>query len=101
MTTPNAPKVVTALPGPNGKRVLEKDARYMSPSYTRCYPLVVSRAEYRGDFETLSFRSNLVLRWEWRRGSTLFLIWQRDLGSNERSSRLVRPGDLADALGAG
>ncbi len=45
MTTPNAPKVVTALPGPNGARVLEKDARYMSPSYTRCYPLVVSRAQ--------------------------------------------------------
>ena len=30
------------------------------------------------DFSVLSFRSNLVLRWEWLRGSTLFLVWQQD-----------------------
>src|SRR5437879_13236497 len=34
------PRLVTALPGPNAKRVLEQDARLMSPSYTRDYPLV-------------------------------------------------------------
>src|SRR5271167_2017083 len=34
------PKIKTALPGPNAKRVLEGDARYISPSYTRSYPMV-------------------------------------------------------------
>jgi hypothetical protein len=28
------------------------------------------------DFNTRSFRSNAVLRWEWRPGSTLFVVWQ-------------------------
>jgi 4-aminobutyrate aminotransferase len=35
------PKIKTALPGPNAKRILEGDKRYISPSYTRSYPLVV------------------------------------------------------------
>ena len=30
------------------------------------------------DFRVRSFRSNLVLRWEWRPGSTLYVIWQQD-----------------------
>lgn len=30
------------------------------------------------NFNVLSFRSNAVLRWEWRPGSTLFLVWQQD-----------------------
>ena len=38
--TLNAPKIKTALPGPNAKHVLEGDRKYISPSYTRSYPLV-------------------------------------------------------------
>jgi len=34
------PKIHTALPGPNAKRVLAADQKYISPSYTRSYPLV-------------------------------------------------------------
>jgi len=34
------PKVVTPLPGPVAKRILERDAQCVSPSYTREYPLV-------------------------------------------------------------
>ncbi len=34
------PKIITALPGPNAKRAVEADDRYISPSYTRSYPLV-------------------------------------------------------------
>src|SRR5246127_5289251 len=37
------PRLVTALPGPNAKRILEQDAKFMSPSYTRDYPLVAKR----------------------------------------------------------
>ena len=41
------------------------------------------------DFNVLSFRSNLVLRWEWRPGSTLFVVWQQD-----------RSGDATRSVGA-
>src|ERR1700680_1136512 len=34
------PKLKTALPGPNAKRILAGDEKYISPSYTRSYPLV-------------------------------------------------------------
>jgi 4-aminobutyrate aminotransferase len=37
------PKIITALPGPNAKRVLADDERYISPSYTRSYPLVAKQ----------------------------------------------------------
>jgi 4-aminobutyrate aminotransferase len=36
-------KIQTAVPGPNAKRVLEGDERYISPSYTRSYPLVAKQ----------------------------------------------------------
>ena len=35
------------------------------------------------DFNTLSFRSNVVLRWEWRTGSTLYVVWQQDRSGTE------------------
>lgn len=34
------PVIKTALPGPNAQRVLAGDDKYVSPSYTRSYPLV-------------------------------------------------------------
>src|ERR1700722_6610859 len=39
------PHLVTALPGPRATEVIERDARVLSPSYTRCYPLVAARGE--------------------------------------------------------
>ncbi|HEU4720566.1 MAG TPA: hypothetical protein VFS59_04325, partial [Gemmatimonadaceae bacterium] len=30
------------------------------------------------DFDLTSLRGNAVLRWEWREGSTLYLVWQQD-----------------------
>jgi 4-aminobutyrate aminotransferase len=37
------PKLKTALPGPNAKRVLEGDEKFVSPSYTRSYPMVAKQ----------------------------------------------------------
>ena len=34
------PHLITTLPGPNAKRILKLDDQYISPSYTRGYPLV-------------------------------------------------------------
>lgn len=42
-TNPAGPKLKTKLPGPNAKRIIDADDRYMSPSYTRSYPLVAKR----------------------------------------------------------
>jgi 4-aminobutyrate aminotransferase len=37
------PKLKTALPGPNARRILAADEKYVSPSYTRSYPMVAKR----------------------------------------------------------
>jgi 4-aminobutyrate aminotransferase len=37
------PKLKTALPGPKAKQILEGDDKYISPSYTRSYPLVAKQ----------------------------------------------------------
>jgi hypothetical protein len=42
------------------------------------------------DFTTTSIRSNLVLRWEYRPSSTLFLVWQHDR-SNDQLGGQFRP----------
>ena len=41
----NGPLVKTALPGPVAKAIIDRDARVVSPSYTRDYPLVIARGE--------------------------------------------------------
>jgi 4-aminobutyrate aminotransferase len=38
------PSIKTALPGPEARKVLERDQRFISQSYTRVYPLVVKKA---------------------------------------------------------
>jgi 4-aminobutyrate aminotransferase len=38
------PVIKTALPGPEASKWIETDRRYVSPSYTRVYPLVVQQA---------------------------------------------------------
>jgi 4-aminobutyrate aminotransferase len=40
-----APDIKTPLPGPKAKAIIERDATYVSPSYTRGYPLVIARGE--------------------------------------------------------
>src|SRR5262249_57657523 len=38
-----APSIKTPLPGPKAQALLDRDHHYMSPSYTRVYPLVCAR----------------------------------------------------------
>ncbi|NJM88871.1 MAG: acetyl ornithine aminotransferase family protein [Hydrococcus sp. RU_2_2] len=51
LSTPNdralsqMPRIITALPGPNAKALIDRDRAVSSPSYTRGYPLVVARGE--------------------------------------------------------
>src|SRR5439155_23571976 len=39
-----APSITTPLPGPNAQKLIDRDEKFSSPSYTRDYPLVVKRA---------------------------------------------------------
>jgi 4-aminobutyrate aminotransferase len=39
------PNLVSPVPGPKARAVIKRDAQFISPSYTRSYPLVVSRGE--------------------------------------------------------
>jgi len=41
VTGDKLPKIITELPGPKAREIIESDKRYISPSYTRPYPLVV------------------------------------------------------------
>jgi 4-aminobutyrate aminotransferase len=41
--TSAGPNIRTKLPGPNAQKILKGDAQYISPSYTRSYPLVAKR----------------------------------------------------------
>jgi len=52
------------------------------------------------DFDYLSFRSNVVLRWEFRPGSTLFLVWQQNREGEDDPGRLVRGKSLWESLQA-
>ncbi len=42
---PCSPQLLTSLPGPRAKMLVERDHAVTSPSYTRDYPLVVARGE--------------------------------------------------------
>jgi hypothetical protein len=52
------------------------------------------------DYHVLSFRSNVVLRWEWRRGSTLYVVWQRSRATSSPAGGSIRAGDLASSFSA-
>jgi 4-aminobutyrate aminotransferase len=41
----DAPDIKTPLPGPKAKAIIDRDRKYVSPSYTRDYPFVIARGE--------------------------------------------------------
>lgn len=53
---------------------------------------------FNSDFRLRSFRSNAVLKWEWRRGSTLHLIWQQNRWYWEDRSDPLDAGSLFRSL---
>jgi hypothetical protein len=52
------------------------------------------------DFNVRSFRSNLVLRWEWRPGSTLYGVWQQNREGAGAPGERAGPGSLFGSLAA-
>ncbi|HET7233611.1 MAG TPA: DUF5916 domain-containing protein [Longimicrobium sp.] len=52
------------------------------------------------DFNVRSFRSNAVVRWEWRPGSTMYLVWQQNRAGDRDRIAHVGPRSLAETLDA-
>lgn len=52
------------------------------------------------DFNVRSFRSNVVLKWEWRPGSTLYVVWQQNRASSVADGSHVGASDLFGSLSA-
>ncbi|MBN3905653.1 MAG: acetyl ornithine aminotransferase family protein [Nostoc sp. NMS1] len=45
LNLPRTPHLITSLPGPRAQAIVQRDRAVTSPSYTRDYPLVVSRGQ--------------------------------------------------------
>jgi hypothetical protein len=78
--------------GTTAERQPDGSLKVSAPSDTFTLP-------YR-DFNVRSFRSNTVLRWEWRPGSTLYVVWQQDRSARERRGDPVGPGSVWGAFSA-
>ena len=46
------------------------------------------------DFNIRSFQSNVVLRWEWRPGSTMYVVWQQNRDAQDAIGSRVNLGDV-------
>jgi hypothetical protein len=51
------------------------------------------------DFNFRQFRSNLVIRWEYKPGSTLFLVWSQGRTSADSNGRFSYGNDMKDLFG--
>ena len=82
--------------GQNGSTVLLSDEFYSvdadgpGPGRTIRFP--------NPDFRVRSFRSNVVLRWEYLPGSTLFVVWAQDRFGQAREAGIDGIDDLRDLL---
>jgi hypothetical protein len=50
------------------------------------------------DFSVRSLRGNAVLRWEYRPGSTLFVVWQQERGGPGTPGEFALPRDLTEVF---
>jgi hypothetical protein len=74
------------LAAPRSRLLLPVDSSVVAPA--------------RLDFNVRSFRSNLVLRWEWRAGSTLYAVWQQDRERAGDPLQRAAAGDIFRAFAA-
>jgi hypothetical protein len=55
--------------------------------------------DYDPDFSNRSLRSNVVLRWEYLNGSTLYLVWQASGADGSDPGEFDGLGDLGETFG--
>ncbi|NVO11411.1 MAG: carbohydrate binding family 9 domain-containing protein [Bacteroidales bacterium] len=51
------------------------------------------------NFNVREFRSNLVVRWEYRRGSTIFFVWSQGRSSSDTNGNFSYRNDMQDLFG--
>ena len=68
-----------------------------SPSRSSSSP---SSIDDNPDFNNKSLRSNVVFRWEYRRGSTLYLVWNVSNSDDTRPGQFSAFRDLRTGFGA-
>jgi hypothetical protein len=79
------------------REIAEPRAREYAARYR---PYGGTEADNPGGFNFQQFRSNVVFRWEYRPGSTLFLVWSQGReGSAEIEGDRSFGGDLGDLFG--
>jgi hypothetical protein len=66
----------------------------------RSYEFKPATLDDNPDFNTKSVRTNTVLRWEYRPGSTLFVVWNRSGDDDSRPGVFKAWRDLGSAFGA-
>jgi hypothetical protein len=66
----------------------------------RSFDFESAALSFNPDFNTKSLRGNVVLRWEYLRGSTIFLVWNLSTADSSRPGVFSAFRDLADAFGA-
>ena len=54
----------------------------------------------RDDYNVVNFNSNVVLRWEWRPGSTFFFVWQQNRSGFDPGGELVGARRFFDSFSA-
>lgn len=52
------------------------------------------------DFNTRSFRNNVVLRWEWKPGSMLFVVWQQNRAATAPIGTRASLSDMLNSITA-
>jgi hypothetical protein len=90
-------------PGSRDLRAYGTDGTTISESGDGTYAVTDGGQSFeinQSDFNVLSYRTNLVLRWEWSPGSTVFLVWQQNRSGFEPIGNLVKPSGLWDAMTA-
>jgi hypothetical protein len=75
-----------------------RDIRYLARP--RSYEFTPTTLDDNPDFNTKSLRSNTVLRWEYRPGSTLFVVWNRSGSDSSRPGVFSAFRDLGTSFGA-
>ncbi|MBB4634441.1 DUF5916 domain-containing protein [Longimicrobium terrae] len=88
------------LDGTGGRVVSERGEHFFVGDADEDGDGELDRQQIASDFTIRSFRSNAVMRWEWRPGSTFFLVWQQDRSASELGGNNVGFGALGDTFGA-
>jgi hypothetical protein len=52
------------------------------------------------DFNVRNFNSNVVLKWEWRPGSTIYMVWQQNRSARDPIGARVGADDMLRSLSA-